>query len=359
MHAHPMLTPLLPLCSPDKVDQEYPTDAAVAYRLIWDNTLGHIRTPLAVTEHINYYATGESMIALRSLASPDESVTPLLPELDGYRLNKAPIPAGALGEIGDGNLIVDSIEPSFVPAPDCDTDIAAMLQWLDTLQVVSTGRLGDILGELESAGWIAMDGTQYRLTSEGITQLRLQSAAGFGQISGVATAKWKYLISSYFSNDLKLEELLSKTNLIFGTSVSIPLSAIENAVTGEHTAEEAYALRNQVSLSASSGAKFPVGMDPDRLLAADDPLRAKRDRLEAKLSDGRIHRWLCLSNSEKSSIRMGSFLAQYADDIERQQFYDYVQFDVRARWLVGLDAETPPPPQKTALRAYTAWMQSS
>lgn len=355
MHAHPMLTPLLPLRSPEEVAKEYPAEAAAAYRIIWDSTLGHLRTPLAVTENINLYQTDNATIGLRSLISPDASITALLPELDDYRVNKHAIPSGGFGDIGNGNLHIYSIEPSFMPAPECNTDTAALLQWLDALQVVSTGRLGDILGELESAGLVAMDGTQYRLTSAGETQLRLQGGAGFGQISGIAIARWKCLFSSYFSNHLSLDELLSKTNLIFGTSVSIPLSAIENAVNGEHTAEEAYALREKVSLSASSGAKFPFGMDPNRLLAADAPLRAERDRLESQLSNGRAHQWLCLSEAEKVAIRTGAVVLRYADDIKKQQFYASVQFDVRARWLVGLDAEASPPSLKAAQRAYTAW----
>lgn len=358
MHAHPMLTPLLPLRSPEEIAKEYPSDAAAAYNLIWDNTLGHLRNPSEVTENINLYRTGEVLIGLRALTSSDSSISAILPELDDYRINKHAIPAGGFGDIGNENFHIDSIEPSFAPAPKCDTDTAALLQWLDELQVISTGRLGDILSELELAGWIVMEGTQYRLTSAGVSQLRLQGDSGFGQISGVTIARWKYLVSTYFSSQLNLEELLSKTNLIFGTSVSIPLSAIENAVNGEHTAEEAYALRDKVSLNASSGARFPAGMDPERLLAADAPLRVKRDRLESQLSNGRAHQWLCLSNAEKVSIRTGAVLLQYADDIERQMFYESVQFDARSRWLVGLDAEASPPSQKTAQRAYAAWTQS-
>lgn len=356
MHAHPMLTPLLPLLSPEKVSEEYPADAAAAYRLIWDNTRGHLRTPLVVTENINSYQIDDTIIGLRLLTSSDASVTAILQELDDYRINKHPIPIGGTCEIGNGSLHVNSIETFFVPASDCDTDTAALLEWMDALQVVSTGRLGDIIGELEAARWVTLEGTQYRLTPEGLAQLRLLSDTGLGQITGVVIAKWKYLISSYFSNNLSLEELLSKTNSLFGTSVSIPFSAIENAVTGKHTAEEAYSLRDQVSLSSSSGAKFPAGMDPDRLLAADDPLRVERNRLESELSDERAHQWLCLSDSEKVLIRTGFVLSRYTDDMERQRFYESIQFDARMRWLVGLDAEAAAPSPKSALRAYSAWM---
>jgi hypothetical protein len=358
MHAHPMLTPLLPLRSPEEVSKDYPADAAAAYRLIWDNTRAHLRIPSAATENVNFYQVDEITIGLRLLTSSDASVTAILPELDDYRINEHPIPIGGTCEIGNGGFQVNAIEPSFVPAPDCDTDVAALLEWMDALQVVSAGRLGDIIDELKVAGWITLDVTQYRLTNEGTAQLRLLSDTGLGQINGVAIARWKYLISSCFSNNWGLEELLSKTNSLFGTSVSIPFSAIESAVTGEHTAEEAYALRDQVSLSTSSRAKFPAGMDPDRLLVADDPLRAERNRLESELSGERSHQWLCLSVSEKALIRTGSVLSQCTDDAERHRFCESIQFDARTRWLVGLDAEASVPSQKSALRAYSAWMPS-
>lgn len=43
MHAHPMITPLLPLRSPAEIEATYPADAAMAYALIWANTLGHLK----------------------------------------------------------------------------------------------------------------------------------------------------------------------------------------------------------------------------------------------------------------------------------------------------------------------------
>lgn len=359
IHAHPMLTPLLPLRSPEAVGKEYPPDTAAVYNLIWDNTLGHLRSPQKVTEGIHCYISDKVTVGLRWLAADDNSVTALLPELDSYRVTKHRIPAGGFSEIGTGDLHIESVEPSFEPAPGCDTDTAALLLWLDTLQIVSPGRLGTILDELVSAGWIEMVGTQYRLTTEGGMQLHLQSDAGLGRISGVTSARWRELISSYFATTMSLEELLAESNRIFDTDVSILVSAIDDIVTGEHTAKEAYALRDNVALKESSAVSFPTGMDPERLLPMDDPLRTQRNQLESRLSEGRAHQWLCLSNMEKASIRMGAILSQqYKEDAERQQFCASVKFDVRARWMVGIGADASTPSHETAQRAYEAWAQA-
>ncbi len=355
MHAHPMITPLLPLRSPAEIEATYPADAAMAYALIWANTLGHLKSPQQVDEHFCRYAAGETAIGLRALATDDKVMEPLLPELDERRIDPSPLPVGAVVTPGGTGMKIQSAEIEFVRPPGRGTDTASLIDWLDALRVVSPGRLGSILEELESAGWIRLDGDRYWLTGDGKAQLQRLEEAGKLRVDGLTIARWRVAIDDYYGGNQELKDLLKDSNRLFGCSLSVPINELETMITGVHTAEEAYALRDKTALAASRTVNFPSGMNPEILIAEDDPLREKRNAREDELSAGRTHTWLCLSAAERTAIRLGAELASYATESERRAFMDDVLFDVRPRWLIGLGAESSPPSSETALRAYSAW----
>lgn len=355
MHAHPMITPLLPLQSPEQIDKEYPSDAAMAYHLIWDNMLAHIRSPHQVREDIHLYQIANIAIGLRTLTSDSPDFVPLLMELDSYRINAPAFPVGALECIESESLNIHSIDPVFVPISGRETDVKALITWLDTLRVTSQGRLGSILDELEDRKWIKLDGTQYKLTSAGEDQLHNLNQATDLRLSGMSTFRWRAAFEAYSSNNIGLDEFLAESNQIFGTSLDMPIQELEGMVTGSHSAEEAYALRENLALHATSSARFPIGMDPDRLLSQDNPFRAMRDNLEDSLSKDRTHDWLCLSESERVAIRLGAEIFKLSDVSAVEQYLESVLFDVRLRWVIGLGADSLPPSIDTATRAYTAW----
>ena len=355
MDAHPMLTPLLPLQSPAQVAAEYPADAGAAYTLIWNNTLGHLRGPQGASEGCNTYRMGPVHVGVRALWSADEVVHSLAPELDEQRVARPAVPVGARQEIPPGELHLESVEACFAPAGDREADTAALIRWMDALQVAGPGRLGELIGELEAAAWIQLDGDQWRLTDRGEVQLAQVDGAGLGCIDGLATARWRHLASSYLSKGMTLEQLITQSNLIFGTDIRLPCESLTELVTGEHTSDEAYALRDQTALKADAGPHLPPGMDPHLLLPEDDPLRAERDHLEASLTQGRTHQWLCLSRGEKAAIRMGAILSTISSESERKLFFDSVVFDARVRWRVGLGAESTPPAAAIAIRSFEAW----
>lgn len=358
MHAHPMLTPLLPLQPPSTVTQGYPTDAAAAYTLIWNNTLGHLRVPQAAVEGFNSYQLGSQSIGVRWLSTTDPVLSTQLKELDTRRIAKSPVPLGSVVEVPAGDFVVESVTPFFVPAPGCNTDAAALIEWMDKLEVASTGRIAELLDELVIFGWATLEGDQYRLTPTGKTQLEVLRDSSLSNIDGATTAKWRDLTTAYLENSIGLADLVSRSNHLFAVSVSVPTDAVEALVHGEHTAEESYALRENAALKANFYLRFPAAMDPERLLPVGDPLWAQRDRLEAGLTMGRAHRWLCLSPSEKASIRMGALLTNLVTDEERQRFCSSCVFDVRSRWLIGLGPDAAPPSASIALRSYEAWANS-
>ena len=109
------------------------------------------------------------------------------------------------------------------------------------------------------------------------------------------------------------------------------------------------------ALAASRAVSFPAGMNPEILIAEEDPLRQKRNAREDELSAGRAHTWLCLSAKERMMIRLGAELASLPTENECQSFMKAVLFDVRPRWLIGLAAESSPPLREDAVRAYNAW----
>lgn len=69
----------------------------------------------------------------------------------------------------------------------------------------------------------------------------------------------------------------------------------------------------------------------------------------------RAHTWLCLSATERMTIRFGAELVSCAMENERQRLVNTVLFDVRPRWLIGLGVDSSPPPCEDAVRAYNAW----
>lgn len=355
MHAHPMITPLLPLRSPAEIEATYPADAAMAYALIWANTLGHLKNPQQVDEHVCRYAAGETAIGLRALATDDKVMEPLLPELDERRIDPSPLPVGAVVAPGGSAMKMQSSDIEFVPPPGRGTDTASLIDWLDALRVVSPGRLGSILEELESANWIQLVGDQYRLIEDGKAQLQRLGEAGTLRVDGLTIARWRASFDDYYGGHRELRDLLADSNQMFGCSIEVPINALETMITGAHTAEEAYALRDSTALSASQTVTFPSGMNPELLIAEDDPLREKRRAREAELSAGRTHTWLSLSAKERMTIRLGAELDSYASDGERQHFMHAVLFDVRPRWLIGLGVESTAPSQEDASRAYNAW----
>lgn len=355
MHAHPMITPLLPLRSPAEIEATYPADAAMAYALIWANMLGHLKNPQQVDEHVCRYAAGETAIGLRALATDDKAMEPLLPELDERRIDPSPLPVGAVFAPGRATLKIQFADIEFVPPPGRGTDTACLIDWLDALRVVSPGRLGSILEDLEAAGWIRLDGDRYRLTGDGEAQLQRLEEAGKHRVDGLTIARWRTAFDDYDSGNNALKDLLEDSNRLFGCSLKVPIDELETMITGTHTAEEAYALRDKTALAASQTVNFPAGMNPEILIAEDDPLREKRNAREDELSAGRAHTWLCLSAAERTAIRLGAELGSYATESERRAFMDDVLFDVRPRWLIGLGAESSPPLSETALRAYSAW----
>ena len=114
----------------------------------------------------------------------------------------------------------------------------------------------------------------------------------------------------------------------------------------------------ETALKADAGQHLPSGMDPQILLPADDPLRAERDHLEASLTQRRAHQWLCLSRAEKAAIRMGAILSTISSEGERKLFCASVVLDARARWRVGLGADSYRPSAVNALRSFAAWSRS-
>lgn len=358
MDAHPMLTPLLPLQRPATIAVQYSADAATAYTLIWNNTLGHLRGAKPANESVVTYRWGDLSIGVRALWSDDEVTQVLAPELDKLRVARQAIPVGARSDVSPGDFHVESLEPVFWPAEGRESDLPALIAWLDALQVASPGRQAEIIDQLQETGWLQLVGSQYRLTERGAAQIAKLDAAGLHRIEGAAMARWRLLMVSYASGDMPLEQLVSESNRLFGVAVRMPCQAIDELVTGEHTSEEVYALRDKAALKGSSGVSLPASMDPHLLLARDDPLRQDRDRLEGQLAAGRAHQWLCLSVHERAAIRMGALLSTMADEVERERFCASVVFDARQRWLIGLGAEASPPSETSAARSFAGWAQA-
>ncbi|MDR0776199.1 MAG: hypothetical protein LBE81_06120 [Azonexus sp.] len=355
MHAHPMITPLLPLRSPAEIEVTYPAEAAMAYALIWANMLGHLKSPQQVDEHVCRYVAGETAIGLRALATDDKVMEPMLPELDERRIDPSSLPVGAVVAPGGSAMKLQSANVEFVPPPGRGTDAASLIDWLNALRVVSPGRLGSILEELETAGWIRLDGDRYRLTGDGEVQLQRLEEAGKLRVDGLTIARWRTVFDDYYGSNRELRDLLKDSNRLFGCSLNMPIGELETMITGSHTAKDAYALRDKTALAASRTVSFPSGMNPEILIAEDDPLREKRNMRENELSAGRTHTWLCLSAAERMAIRLGAELASYTTESGRRTLMNEVLFDVRPRWLIGLGAESSPPSSETALRAYSAW----
>jgi len=352
-----MITPLLPLRSPAEVEATYPAEAAMAYALIWANMLGHLKNPQQVDEHVCRYAAGETAIGLRALVTDDRVMESMLPELDERRIDPSSLPVGAVVALGGSAMKIQSADIEFVPPPGRGTDAASLIDWLSALRVVSPGRLGSILEELETAGWLRLDGDRYRLTGDGEVQLQRLEEAGKLRVDGLTIARWRTAFDDYYRGNQELRDLLEDSNRLFGCSLNVPIDQLETMIIGTHTAEEAYALRDKTALAASRTVNFPSGMNPEILIAEDDPLREKRNAREYELSAGRVHTWLCLSATERMAIRLGAELTSYTTEIERRTFMNEILFDVRPRWLVGLGAESSPPSSENALRAYSAWLE--
>jgi DNA-binding PadR family transcriptional regulator len=317
--------------------------------------LAHLKSPQQVDEHFCRYVAGKTAIGVRTLATDKKVMEPVLPELDDRRIDSSPLPVGATFAPGESAMNIESAEVEFVPPQRRGTDAASLIEWLNALRVVSPGRLGTILEELELAGWIRLDGDQYRLTVDGEAQLQRLDEAGAFRVDGLAITRWRASCDDYSRGDRGLSELLEDSNRLFGCSLQLPISELEEMVTGTHSAEEAYAIRDKTALAASRSVAFPAGMNPEVLIGTDDPLRDKRNARENELSAGRTHAWLCLSAKERMTIRLGAELASCATENERLSFMTTILFDVRPRWLVGLVAESSPPSYAAAVRAYKAW----
>jgi len=355
MHAHPMITPLLPLCSTAEIEAVYPPDVAKAYVLIWVNMMAHLKSPQQVEEHFCRYAVGKTAIGLRALSSENTQIDLVLPELDERRIDRSLHPVGAVFAPSESAMEIKTVGVEFVPPPRRGTDTASLIDWLNALRVVSPGRLGRILEELESVGWIRLDEDQFRLTSAGEAQLKHLDEAGYFRVDGLTIARWRMMFDEYDNSNRPLCDLLDEGNRLLGCSVEVPIGEIEKMITGTHTAEESYALRAKSTLDASRVIPYPEGMNPEILIAEDDPLREKRNARERELSADRAHTWLLLSARERMTIRLGAELASLLTENARQAFMESVLFDVRPRWLIGLGAESFPPSQENAVRAYNAW----
>jgi len=355
MQAHPMITPLLPLRSPAEIEASYPTEAAMAYALIWANMLGHLKIPQEIDQHICRYAYGDTEIGLRALVTEDKVMEPVLPELDERRMDPPSLPIGATFAPEGSAMTIESVDVEFIPVSGRGTDAASLIDWLNALRVVSPGRLGSILEELEAAGWIRVDEDQYRLTSSGELQLQQLEAVRDLRVDGLTIARWRTAFDNDHGENRGLRDLLEDSKRLFGCSLEVPIEELETLIMGTHTAEDAYALRDKAALAASKTVRFPSGMNPEALIAEDDPLRQKRNAREEELSAGRVHTWLCLSAAERMAIRLGAELASCTTESERQTLMNQTLFDVRPRWLIGLGAEDSPPSCESALRAYGAW----
>jgi hypothetical protein len=349
-----MITPLLPLRTPAEVEGTYSTESSMAYRLIWENTIAHLKAPQQVSEFVCSYSAGGSVIGVRTLVTSNQSLQPLLPELDERRVDTPLLPLGGTCELDASPLQMVSALPEYVPVSGRGTDTASLVGWLDQTRVVSAGRLGSIINELVDAGWIQLDGDQYRLTPDAESQLQ---RLGDNKLSvdGLAIARWRLAADRYIGGNATMADLLEDSNRLFGCAVDVPLDEIETRITGSHTAEEAYALRDKAALAASQRMNFPVGMDPERLLSELDPLRERRHKLEASLSEGREHIWLCMSPQERTTIRIGSEVALTKTDVAQKKLASSLMFDVRTRWFFGLSPDATPPSVDAAIRAYTAW----
>ncbi len=358
MEAHPMLTPLLPLQRPAAIAARYSPDAATAYTLIWNNTLGHLGGVQPANECVVTYRWGDLSIGVRALWSDDEVTQALAPELDKRRVTKQTLPVGARSDVLSGDFHVESVEPVFQPQEGRESNLPALIEWLDALQIASPGRQAEIIDQLLDAGWLQLVDSQFRVTERGAAQLAKLDAAGLHRIEGAAMARWRLLMASYASGVMPLEQLVSASNRLLGLAVRMPCQAIDDMVAGAHTSEEAYALRDKAALKGFSGVSLPASMDPHLLLAHDDQLRLERDRLEGKLAAGREHQWLCLSIHERASIRMGAVLSTISDEAERERFCTAVVFDARQRWLIGVGAEASPPSVASAARSFSGWAQA-
>jgi len=121
------------------------------------------------------------------------------------------------------------------------------------------------------------ENNQYKLAKDGKEQLRRLGGSGNVRIDGLAIALWRFAFYDYFAGNQSLRDLLADSNKIFGCSIKLPIDEIETMITGTHTAEQAYALRDKTVLAASLTMTFPSGMNPETLIAVGDSLREKRD----------------------------------------------------------------------------------
>ncbi len=55
-HAHPMITPIAAI-PPQKISELYDNDAACVYKIIWDNTLSHIKRPIEINEKLYNFSS--------------------------------------------------------------------------------------------------------------------------------------------------------------------------------------------------------------------------------------------------------------------------------------------------------------
>lgn len=351
MRAHPMITPLAAV-TPEQIAAQYPEDAATVYRVIWENTLAHIKPPPHICTERQVYAAGTQFVAV-DWAVPvtpgwlelvsSEFVGPMALRLSGA----ADIPADVPMERctfrveghrrGENSLTVDAI-----------------LGWLDTLSVASPGKIAELIEECQDAGWVIVENGSVWLTEDGSDQVELADGAGCSKVSGVNTARWRLLTDEYLSNELSLAELLAESCRLWGIDPPLSVATLEEAVQEGHSAEDSYALREKHMIARIATADYPPGVDPERLLPKEDPWRVRRAQLEGGLSAGAEHNWCSLSTCERAAIRLGAVAAAMnANDARR--LADDIHFDVRWRWLVGLGPTDPAPSLDDAARAFSSW----
>lgn len=350
MSAHPMITPLTAV-SPHAVAADYPSDAAALYQMLWDTTLAHVKGPSTVLRTRLVFGTRAHPVALDWIQAETGGWLDVLPAAT-HRAASLPVnlgvPANAV-PLRDSNYSIVPVE-----SPGLGRGVDAFLQWLDELQVVSPGRLGSIIDEMIQAGWVSEEQGALVVTESGNAQVRGAEIAGFEMITGHTLARWRLACDGYADESHSLDELVAQTYQLLGVDVSAAAAELDLLISHGHSANEAYALRDQEAIRPSVSASFPRAMDPETLLRSDDPLRRRRMDMESELAAGLEQRWRSLSGSERSAIRLGHLASELSVEASHRLAED-LHFDTRLRWLVGLGSEAIPPELETSLQSFNSW----
>ncbi len=236
------------------------------------------------------------------------------------------------------------------------TRLDFLILWLNDMKVASPNKISNIFEDLQKKEFIKFNNGETYLTEQGENQIEIAKKKLKKQINGETNICWKIFSNDYVNNNITYNEFSQKTCALLGIQFDPLIDEIESIVKDGHCSADAYKRLEKSETYKQNSPRYPTTINPELSLPSDSPLRAKKIEIENFLGNKNVTKWRFLPNLKKCAIRIGLLVAT-ENEQNQKNIMESIKFDIRFRWLVGLEIEESVPQFEYSIKSYDEWIK--